>query len=407
MTFGRDLLLDVGVPFKTSGGAVFVEAQAYNGVLRWLDHFPRMTLCAPVFPEGHEEPSFRWIAVDQLVADGRLNVSPFPWGYDIKSHLKHAGAVRRALRTLIPQHRYLCFSNLGWLGAWGRIAAEEAHARNRPYSIWLDWVLHEMPMQNESGLLRRTWRRVQRGMLKRTSMRDVRRCSLGLFHGRTVFDAYASMCRTAQIVHDVHLGEEDIISTEALEKRLERDKGRLRILYVGRVHAMKGPWSWLDVMQEVIQRTSGSVEVLAEWIGDGPLLDELRAAVQSRGLAASVSFSGPETDRRRLLERFRDADLFVFCHLTPESPRCLIEALMSGTPIIGFDSAYAADLLNGRGGGMLVPLNDKAALSSAIVDCAGHPAKVARMAASALSAGREFSDVAVFRHRSDLIKEYL
>jgi glycosyltransferase involved in cell wall biosynthesis len=170
---------------------------------------------------------------------------------------------------------------------------------------------------------------------------------------------------------------------------------------------MKGPWSWLDVMQEVIQRTSGSVEVLAEWIGDGPLLDELRAAVQSRGLAASVSFSGPETDRRRLLERFRDADLFVFCHLTPESPRCLIEALMSGTPIIGFDSAYAADLLNGRGGGMLVPLNDKAALSSAIVDCAGHPAKVARMAASALSAGREFSDVAVFRHRSDLIKEYL
>ena len=170
---------------------------------------------------------------------------------------------------------------------------------------------------------------------------------------------------------------------------------------------MKGPWSWLDVMQDVIPRTRGSVEVLAEWIGDGPLLEELRAAVNSRGFAASVSFAGAEMDRRKLLARFRDADLFVFCHLTPESPRCLIEALMSGLPIVGFHSAYAADLLNGREGGILVPLNDKEALASIIVDCAGHREKVARMAASARLAGREFSDVAVFRHRSELIKEYL
>ena len=80
---------------------------------------------------------------------------------------------------------------------------------------------------------------------------------------------------------------------------------------------------------------------------------------------------------------------------------------MSGSPIVGFYSAYAADLLDGRAGGILVELNDKDALANAIIDCAQHPAKVARMAVAARVAGLEFSDVAVFRHRSDLIKEYL
>jgi glycosyltransferase involved in cell wall biosynthesis len=406
LTASRDLLLDVCVPFKASGGQLFVEAQAYNGVLRWLDNFRRITLCAPLLPDG-QEPAWRWVSVDGLLADGRLNVSPFPGGYDLKTHLEHVDRVRMAWRKLIPQHRYLCFSNLGWLGAWGRIGAEEAYKSNRPYSIWLDWVLHEMPVPLERGLCKRAWRRLQLEMLKKMSFRDVRRCSLGLFHGRTVFDAYAAICKTPTIVHDVHLGQEDIISVEALQKRLKRPAGQLRIIYVGRVHEMKGPWQWLDVMQEVVQKTQGSVEVSAEWIGEGPLLGEMRAAVISRGLAGSVSFPGAETDRTRLLLRFREADLFVFCHLAPESPRCLIEALMSGSPIVGFHSAYAADLLKDRPGGILVPLNDTEALARAILECVERPARIAEMALSARSAGCEFSDVAVFRHRSELIKQYL
>ena len=402
-----DLLLDVGVPFRIDDGTVLVEAQAHNGLLRWLENFPRITLCAPVLPQGHDEHSMRWTAVDDLLADGRLSVATFPWGYDLKAHLKHAGAVRRRLRELIPRHRYLCFSNLGWLGAWGRIGAEEAYKSGRPYAIWLDWVLHEMPQRLDANPLKRAWHRMQHRMLARTSIRDVRRCSLGLFHGRTVFEAYAALCKTPRVVHDIHLGPGDIISVEALEKRLQRRPGPLRIIYVGRVDEMKGPWHWLDVLQNVITQTRGGVEIRAEWLGDGALLHDLRAAVSERGLASSISFPGAEMDRSKVLGRLRDADLFLFCHLTPESPRCLIEALMSGLPILGFHSAYAADLLDGRAGGVLTPLNDKAALTRAILDCVEFPARVPEMALSAREAGSLFSDVAVFRHRSDLIKEFL
>jgi colanic acid/amylovoran biosynthesis glycosyltransferase len=341
------------------------------------------------------------------VAGGRLNVEPFPWGYDIAAHLRNAGNVRRKLRALIPQHRYLCFSNLGWLGAWGRIGAEEAFRQGRAYSVWLDWVLHAMPAAPQPNPVKRSWRALQRAMLKQTSLRDIRRATLGLFHGKTVFDSYAGLSRVSRVVHDVHLGEQDIIPGELLEKRLTAQTGPLKILYIGRVDPMKGPREWLDAMGRVLAQTKGRLDVRAEWVGDGPLLAEMRAAVRERNLTEHISFPGAEMDRRKVLDLFRTADAFAFCHLTPESPRCLIEALMSGLPILGFESAYAADLLEGSQGGILVPMSDTAALADAVVACLSDRARRLQMAREARQCGTAFSDVQVFRHRSDLIKEFL
>jgi glycosyltransferase involved in cell wall biosynthesis len=406
-SLGASLLLDLGVPFRVVDGKIHVEAQAHNGLLRWLENFDRITVCAPILPDGHADSSMQWIAADALVAGGRLNVETFPWSYDIGAHIRNVGTVRRKLRTLIPRHRYLCFCNLGWLGAWGRIAAEEAFRQGRPYSVWLDWVLHAMPAAPQANPLKKAWRGLQRGMLKHTSLRDIRRATLGLFHGKSVFDSYAGLSKVSRLVHDVHLGEQDVIPEQLLEERLAPRAGPLKILYVGRVDPMKGPREWLDTMERVLAQTRGRLDVRAEWVGDGPLLTELRAAVRARNLGDRISFPGAEMDRKKILDIFRGADLFAFCHLTPESPRCLIEALMSGLPIVGFESAYAADLLDGSQGGNLLPVSDTAALAAAVVACLDDRAVLQRMAREARQCGTRFSDVKVFRHRSDLIKEFL
>jgi colanic acid/amylovoran biosynthesis glycosyltransferase len=406
-SFGNSLLLDLGVPFRMLDGKLHIEAQAHNGLRRWLDNFDRITVCAPVLPDRFTESSMQWTAADSLLADGRIQAQPFPWSYDIAAHIRNVGAVRVALRGLIPQHRYLCFSNLGWLGTWGRVACEEAFRQGRPYSVWLDWVLHAMPVAPQANPVKKIWQALQRTMLKHTSLRDIRRATLGLFHGKTVFDAYAGLCKVSRVVHDVHLGEQDIIPEPLLEKRFTATTGPLKILYLGRVHPMKGPTEWLDTMESVLAQTKGTLDVRAEWVGDGPLLTELRAAVRSRNLSDHIRFSGAEMDRQKVLEIFRSADVFAFCHLTPESPRCLIEALMSGLPILGFESAYAVDLLGGSQGGTLVPMGDTAALAKAIVARLSDREALRQMARAARQSGMCFSDVAVFRHRSDLIKEFL
>jgi len=68
------------------------------------------------------------------------------------------------------------------------------------------------------------------------------------------------------------------------------------------------------------------------------------------GLREVVDFPGFLSDRSELLEKLRLAHMMLFTHVTPESPRCLLEALICGTPIVGYANGFAKDLTAGRGG---------------------------------------------------------
>jgi len=404
---GDSLLLELAVPFRVVDGHVLVETQAYNGLSKWLDNFQRVTVCAPVVPESMVDGSMTWRAIGELQASRPLVVETLPWGYHPKDHFRHAAAVSTLFDRLIPQHRYLVFSNLGWLGAWGNVAAARAYALGRPYAVWLDWVLHEMPRERNRGVLRNLWESLSHFMLKQRSLRAIKRAALGLFHGRTVYEAYAPCARHAEVVHDVHLSPEDVIAESDLQTRLARSGSEVEIVYVGRVHPMKGPNHWTDAVAMAASKKPPGVKLHATWYGGGPMLEACREQVAARGLSDLIRFAGPENDRSAVLSALRSADLFVFCHLTPESPRCLIEALMSGLPIVGFDSPYARDLVEREGGGVFVGVENTSALSDAIVKIvADHPQGVA-LSKMAQASGRLYSDVAVFEHRSHLVKAHL
>jgi len=96
----------------------------------------------------------------------------------------------------------------------------------------------------------------------------------------------------------------------------------------------------------------------------------------------------------------------VFTHVTPESPRNLIEALISGTPILGYHSNYAADLIASSGGGSLVPLGKFQALGELIADLAKDRSRLAELSQQAARSGSRFSDTVVFAERSALVQQY-
>ena len=405
------LMLELPVPFKQIDGVLHVEAQAHNGITRWLENFDRISLCAPLLPDDANdaaEGAMTWLPVSDLLAGGRLTLHPLPWGYHPAQHFKHQATVVKLFRRLIPAHRYLCFSNLGWLGSWGNIAADEAQRAQRPYAVWLDWVLHEMPDAKPGGLARQAFGRLKLSMLKRNSLRAVRNAALGLFHGNSVHQAYAPFCRQAHIVHDIHLKRGDIIDPARLQRRFARADNILQVGYAGRVHAMKGPLQWIDAVAGAIRSAPSGHRINATWLGDGPLLEAARERVAELGLQDQIHFPGNESNRQKLLGFLRELDVFLFCHLTPESPRCLIEALMSGLPLLGYASPYAQDLVAGcPGGGRFVPLGDAQALAVLLGQQLLAPTQRRQMSQDALRCGEAFSDEAVFRHRSELIKEFL
>jgi glycosyltransferase involved in cell wall biosynthesis len=97
----------------------------------------------------------------------------------------------------------------------------------------------------------------------------------------------------------------------------------------------------------------------------------------------------------------------LFTHVTPESPRCLIESLVRGTPIIGYHSEYADDLVNNLGGGMFVPVENWEQLGNLIAKLSNNPQHLSTLIEQAGKNGNRFNDQAVFQERSELIKKHL
>jgi colanic acid/amylovoran biosynthesis glycosyltransferase len=402
------LLLDLGVPFGRDSSGLLVEAQALNGLRLWAKHFERVTVCAPEVSQTQSNDStIVWADPSRLLAGGRHVFEPLPSGYHPRDHFRYRSEVIRRFDQLVSSHRYLCFSTLGAFGAWGNFGVAAARRQKRKFSLWFDWVIHEMAINQRCSMKEEIRNWIYAAITKRETYRAIRACNLGLFHGQTVYDAYASLCRQPELVHDVHVSSDDAISEADLSRKMTEIGRRpsLRIGYVGRVHPMKAPFQWIDAIAKTV-RALGMERVEAVWLGDGPLLEEARAKVRELALQTSIRFAGFVADRSEVLTFLRRQDVLLFCHVTPESPRCLVEALVSGLPLIGYESSYARELVGGRGGAVLSGIGNSGALATNLVRLANDREELRRLTREAADSREIYNDEAVFASRSELIKKY-
>ena len=345
----NSLLLELPVPFKRSASGLMVEAQALNGLRRWSDNFSSVTVCAPLLPESEDvDSSIIWKNPADLLAARNVQLVELPWGYHPRDHFIYVAAVKKKFEDLIPTHRYLCFSNIGGIGAWGNIAAKAAVLQQRRYAVWCDSVIYEMPWRSGISITKTVKEYLLHWVTRHGTIKAIRRSSLGLFHGKTVYDRLSPFASAPALVHDVHVTAEDAISDDALQTKLKSAQERkdLRIGYVGRLIAIKGPIDWISAISGADR---GGSQVQATWLGDGTMLAEAQRSVFQQKMQDHIKFPGFIEDREKVLDFLREIDVLVFCHLTPESPRCLIESLISGTPIVGYVSSYASELVGNRG----------------------------------------------------------
>lgn len=402
----NSLLLELPLPFKKVGVDYFVEMQALNGLKKWAENFDYITVCAPVITDMQEDSSIVWEPLEPLIRDNIIHFVPLPIGYSISDYIKHAKYVKDLFFKLIPEHQYLCFGNVGTIGAWGNIASDIAFKSQRKYSLWFDWVIHEMYTPQINHGLRKLKTIFDHYYSKYKTLQAIKRSHLGLFHGKTVFNAYKPYSINPQLVHDIHIAKSDVISEVDINQKLNKIHNVIHVGYLGRVHTMKAPFDWIEIAKKVTN-TLGIENVNFSWWGDGPLLEEARERVRQCGLEKNISFIGFESDRKKILDYLRSLDIFLFCHVTPESPRCLIEALISGTPIVGYKSAYAEDLVEQKGGGVFFDIGDMKSVAEYIIDIYNKPENLKELIAAASRNTDLYNDTAVFEHRSHLIKHYL
>jgi glycosyltransferase involved in cell wall biosynthesis len=128
---------------------------------------------------------------------------------------------------------------------------------------------------------------------------------------------------------------------------------RLRhLVFIGRLNAQKNPAFLLDVLSRLIR-----LPWRLTFIGDGPLMSEMRERIARHGLGDHVTSTGwLEADAvHRLLA---DADILCMPSLSEGLPVAAIEALKYGLAIVASDIPGLRDVVDDGVNGYRVPLGD-------------------------------------------------
>lgn len=404
------MLLVLPVPLRVEEDNIWFEAQACNGLERWADNFGKVLIAAPVLPSDllAKDNMTIWRGITTLAKPERFEFIPLPWAYSMREFLTHYRETRSLLATLIARCQYLQFAIGSLWGDWAAIAALEARKQQRAYAIHTDRVDYEVILQTSKheALPQRLKARANSFLIQQYHQWIIKHCHLGLWHGQDCYRAYSAFCRNNYLIHDIHTKPNDAISAVELAEKLERalTDRPLRVCYAGRMDPMKAPLEWVRAIAKA-RELGANLE--AVWLGEGSLRNEMEQLIRELGLTDCIRLAGFERDRSKLLQQIRDAHLMVFTHITPESPRCLIESLICGTPIVGYSSHYAEDLVKGSGGGQFVPIHNWQQLGEQLKTLADDRRRLAQLIQQAAASGTHFNDEVVFRERSQLIKSQL
>lgn len=153
------------------------------------------------------------------------------------------------------------------------------------------------------------------------------------------------------------------------------------VLFAGRVIPHKHVDDFLDAVALVgkARLARGLPSLRAAVVGDGPLLEEMRAHAGRLGLgcspgpataadppAATVEFCGSLSEHAAVIGRMKSAGVLVLPSTREGFGLVLAEACACGTPCVAYDVPAVREVLADGEAGMLVAPRDVAALAAAI-----------------------------------------
>ena len=126
---------------------------------------------------------------------------------------------------------------------------------------------------------------------------------------------------------------------------------------VGRVDFQKAPEHFVAAVERMPR------DVVAVWVGGGPLLHETRQLVERSGLDERVRLVGERSDVPDLLPGF---DVFAMSSRYEGLPCAVVEAMRCGLPVVATAVNSVPDLVVPGVTGVLVPAGRPDALASAV-----------------------------------------
>ncbi len=177
--------------------------------------------------------------------------------------------------------------------------------------------------------------------------------------------------------------------------------GTIELLAVGRIDLEKNPLLLVDALGELERRSPGRYRLT--WIGTGPLGDDVVRRAADLGLSNRVALPGYIPFGAALLERYRQADVFVHVSLTEGVPQVLIEAMGAGIPIVATDVGGVRSALGDGRAGLLVPPRDLGALVEAIA----RVSEDRTLRTTLVDHGLELAHELTFEHQAERVARFM
>jgi glycosyltransferase involved in cell wall biosynthesis len=185
---------------------------------------------------------------------------------------------------------------------------------------------------------------------------------------------------------------------ESFSYQGERDlHPKPRLLFVGRLAVQKN----LELLLRALEGVSDQFETTI--VGRGELEAELKGIVQELHLQ-NVRFYGV-AHGSELRQLYRDADVFVLPSVMEGMPLVLLEAMAMGLPIVATDIPGTRDLVAHDKNGVLVPLDEPAALRDALLEVARDNQRYRGMSEAARATAGNYSWDAVVSEFSRIYAE--
>jgi glycosyltransferase involved in cell wall biosynthesis len=154
------------------------------------------------------------------------------------------------------------------------------------------------------------------------------------------------------------------------------------LLYVGRFTETKRPLEFVEIVAAV----AGAFPALrAVMVGDGPLMDEVRARARTLGIADRLELRGKSSEVADLLGRTR---IFVLTSRSEGLSIAMAEAMMAGAVPVVTRVGDLGDLVRDGDNGFLLEPGDRAGFAASIRKILADPPLQARLSAAAVTTAR-------------------
>jgi len=149
---------------------------------------------------------------------------------------------------------------------------------------------------------------------------------------------------------------------------LLRRVNKNQILFVGRLHAVKGFEHILNVFEKVLEKNSLAKLIIA---GEGPYRDKLENMISQRGLNASISLVG---NQKEIKELYLCSAVTILASIYEGFPNVLVESISLGTPIVSFDINFGpSEIIEENVNGHLIPFGDTELMAEKILGISTSP----------------------------------